>query len=173
MKMTMRTRMIIATLMLMVSMGMNAQIRVEYQTDSAKIAEYRERIGIDMTVPDFGTKKIDAKVMGTRLAGILEYLLENYTQGTYSRLIALMIGEQVEELQQAYFNIRKMKFVGATKKGNELTILMKVWPGKNTKDVKQGDLTIHFSDGVSESQSANELFTYMSRYVLAHERLNQ
>lgn len=70
MKMTMRTRMIIAALMLMVSMGMDAQIRVGYQTDSAKIAEYRERIGIDMMVPDFETKKIDAKVMGTHLATI-------------------------------------------------------------------------------------------------------
>lgn len=79
--------MIITTLMLMVSMGMDAQIRVGYQTDSAKIAEYRERIGIDMTVLDYETKKINAKVMGSRLAGILEYMLENYTQGTYSRLI--------------------------------------------------------------------------------------
>ena len=135
--------------------------------------EIREKIGLDMTVPDFSTKKIDAKVMGTRLAGILEYLLENYKQGTYERQIALMIGEQVEELKQAYFNIKKMKFVSATKKGNELTILMKVWPGKNTKDIKQADLTIHFNDGVSESQSANELFSYMSRYVQAHEKLNQ
>jgi len=71
MKMTMRIRMIIAALMLMVSMGMDAQIKVGYQTDSAKIAEYREKIGIDMTVPDFETKKIDAKVMGSRLAGYL------------------------------------------------------------------------------------------------------
>lgn len=63
----MRIRMIITTLMLMVSMGIDAQIRFGYQTDSAKIAEYRERIGIDMTVPDFETKKIDAKVMGPRL----------------------------------------------------------------------------------------------------------
>lgn len=100
--------------------------------------------------------------MGPRLAGILEYMLENYTQGTYSRLIALMIGEQVEELKQAYFNIKKMKFVSAKKKGDELTILMKVWPDKNTKDVKQADLAIHFSGGVSESQSANELFSYES-----------
>ena len=48
MKMTMRIRMIITALMLMVSMGMDAQIRVGYHTDSAKMAEYRERIGIDM-----------------------------------------------------------------------------------------------------------------------------
>ena len=169
----MRIRMIITALMLMVSMGMNAQIRVGYQTDSAKIAEYRERIGIDMTVPDFETKKIDAKVMGTRLAGILEYLLENYTQGTYDRLLTRMLGEQVEELKQAYFNIKKMKFVSASKKDNEITILMKVWPDKNTRNVKQVDLTIHFNDGVSESQIANELFSYMSRYVQAREKMNQ
>ena len=50
--------MILTALMLMVSMGMDAQIRVGYQTDTAKIAEYRERLGIDMTVPDFETKKI-------------------------------------------------------------------------------------------------------------------
>ena len=87
--------MIIATLMLMVSMGMDAQIKVGYQTDSAKIAEYRERIGIDMTVPDYETKKIDARVMGTRNAE------------------------------------------------------------------------------VSESQSANELFSYMSRYVQAREKLQK
>ncbi len=159
--------------MLMVSMGMDAQIRVGYQTDSAKIAEYRERIGIDMTVPDFETKKIDAKVMGPRLAGILEYLLENYKQGTYERQIALILGEQYEALKNNFFNIKKMKFVSASKKDNEITILMKVWPGKNTKDIKQADLTIHFNDGVSESQSANELFSYMSRYVQAREKLNQ
>ena len=176
MKMTMRIRLIITSLMLLLSATLSAQSH--HPSDigpqpSDRMAAYREAIGLDMTVPDFSTKKIDAKVMGTRLAGILEFLLENYTQGTYSRLIALMIGEQVEELKQAYFNIKKMKFVSATKKGNELTILMKVWPGKNTKDVKQVDLTIHFNNGVSESQTANELFSYMSRYVLAREQLNQ
>ena len=169
MKMTMRIRMIITSLMLLLSATLSAQSH----QPSDRMAAYREAIGLDMTVPDFSTKKIDAKVMGTRLAGILEYLLENYTQGTYSRLIALMIGEQVEELKQAYFNIKKMKFVSAVKKGNELSILMKVWPGKNTKDVKQVDLTIHFIDGVSESQTANELFSYMSRYVQAREKMNQ
>ena len=50
---------------------------------------------------------------------------------------------------------------------------MKVWSDKNSKDVKQVDLTFHFNDGVSESQSTNELFSYMSRYVQAREKLNQ
>lgn len=139
-------------------MGVNAQLRI-VQTDSAKIAEYRERIGIDMTVPDFETKKIDTKVMGTRLAGILGFLLDNHTQGTYERLLTQMLGEQVEELKQAYFNIKKMKFVSAAKKGNELSIFMKVWPDRNSRDVKQVDLTILFNDGVSNNRIINELFT--------------
>ena len=140
-------------------------------SDEAK-KEIREKIGLDMTVPDFSTKKIDAKVMGTRLAGILEYLLENYKQASYERQIALILGEQHEDLQNKFFNIKKMKFVSVSKKDNELSILMKVWPD-NTKDVKQADLTINFKDGVSESQTANELFSYMSRYVQAKEKLNQ
>lgn len=168
----MKIKLFITALMLMVSMGMEAQLR-NVLTDSAKIAEYREKIGIDMTVPDYETKKIDAHVMGPRLAGILEYLLQNYTQGTYERLLTWMLGEQVEELKQAYFNIKKMKYVGATKKGNELTILMKVCPDQNTRNVKQADLIIHFNNGVSECHSTNELFSYMSRYVQAHEKLNQ
>lgn len=97
--------------MLMVSMGMNAQIRVGYQTDSAKIAEYRERIGLDMTVPDFSTKKIDAKVMGPRLAGRLEYLLENFHQVIYESYFARILSEQHEALHNKYFDIKKMKLL--------------------------------------------------------------
>ncbi len=126
-----------------------------------------------MTVPDFETKKIDAKVMGTRLAGILEYLLENFHQVIYESCFARILSEQHEALHNKYFDIKKMMFISASKKDNEITILMKVWPDKNTANVKQADLTIHFYDGVSKSQSANELFSYMSRYVQAHEKMNQ
>ena len=126
-----------------------------------------------MTVPDFSTKKIDAKVMGSRLAGILEYLLENFHQVIYESYFARILSEQHEALHNKYFDIKKMKFISASKKDNELTILMKIWPDKNTSDVKQADLEFQFNDGVSESQSANELFTFMSRYVQARENFNQ
>ena len=49
----MRIRMIITALMLMVSMGMDAQIRVGYQTDTAKIAEYRSRRVIEMNTDEW------------------------------------------------------------------------------------------------------------------------
>ena len=136
---------------------------------SDRMAAYREAIGLDMTVPDFSTKKIDAKVMGTRLAGILEYLIENFHQGIYGRYYAKILGEQHEALQNKFFNIKKMKFVRAKKIGNEIIIYMKVWPTKNPTNVKQADLTVHFKDGIGDSRNSNDLFSSISRYVFARE----
>lgn len=162
--------------MLVVSLTLSAQSHqpsdIRHQP-SDRMAAYREAIGLDMTVPDFETKKIDAKVMGPRLAGILEYLLENYKQGTYERQIALILGEQHEALQNKFFNIKKMKFVSASKKGNDLSILVKVWPDKNAGDVKQADLELRFKAGISESRITNDMFSTVSRYVQAREKLNQ
>ena len=166
----MKVRMIITALMLMASMvGMAQSIPVT--TDSIRNAEYREKIGLDLTVPDFDTKKIDGKVMGTRLAGILEFMLENYHQGTYEKQITQMVKEQNEVLENLFFNIKKMKFVSSKKVGNEIIISMRVWPEKNEAKVKQTTLTIRFIDGITESLSSNDMFSSMSRYVQAREQL--
>lgn len=47
------------------------------QIDEKKMMEYREKIGLDYSMPDFNTSKIDAKVIGVRLAKILQSLEEN------------------------------------------------------------------------------------------------
>lgn len=166
----MRIKLIITALMLMASMvGMAQSIPVT--TDSIRNAEYREKIGLDMSVSDFDTKKIDGKVMGTRLAGILEFLLENYHQGTYEKQITSMVKEQNEALENAYFNIKKLKFVSAKKTGDEIIISMRIWPDKNEANVKQADFTIRFIDGITESRSSNDMFSSMSRYVQAREQV--
>ena len=51
---------IVIILMLTTSLSGFAQ-SLPVQSDSLKRAELREKIGLDMTVPDFETKKIDAK----------------------------------------------------------------------------------------------------------------
>lgn len=102
--------------MLLLSATLSAQ---SHQTSdlrlqpSDRMAAYREAIGLDMSVPDFSTKKIDAKVMGTRLAGILEYMLENCTQGTYSRLIALMKQTVLTNCNKCFwgFKFKKHKLI--------------------------------------------------------------
>ena len=109
--------------------------------------------------------------MGTRLAGILEFMLENYHQGTYEKQITQMVKDQNEALENTYFDIKKMAFVSAKKSGNEITIDMKVWPEKNEAKVKQADFTIQFKDGITNSLSSNDMFSSMSRYVQAREQL--
>lgn len=110
--------------------------------------------------------------MGKRLAGILDYLMENYHQGVYDRRLGQIASEQNEALENVYFQLKKMKFVNAVKKGNEITILMYCDLQKNAANVKQTGLVFHFKDGISESMKVNDLFSYVNHYVQARETIN-
>lgn len=55
--------------------------------------------------------------------------------------------------------------------GNEISVKYKIWLGENPKKIKQTFVSFHFIDGVSESKTVNEMFSYMSRYVQAREQL--
>ena len=95
----------IAILMMLVSLSAYAQ-NYPALTDSMRLAEYRTEIGLDMSIPDFNTKKIDSKVMGTRLAGILDYMMDNYHQTVYNRKISQILKEQVECLEKLEFDLK-------------------------------------------------------------------
>ena len=140
-------------------------------TDSERNAEYKKTIGLDTTIPDFDTNKIDTQVMGPRLANLLNYLLENYHQESYELQIAQILSKQNENLQHLYYKIKKMQFANASKQGDIMTVTMNVWPDKNQANVNQTDLIFRFVDGVSDDQATNALFSYMSYYVEAREAL--
>lgn len=152
---------ILTTLLLMVSL-MGAVQPIAAQNEAARRAEFKEKIGLDMSVPDFNTQKIDAKVMGKRLAGILDFLMENYRQGFYDRKLGLIASEQNEALENVYVQINKLKFLNAVKRGDEITISMRIDLHKNAANVKRADISFHFVDGVSESDKVNEWFAYIS-----------
>lgn len=160
----MKKQILILLLLFIGTMNAFPQLRT-VGTDSERIAEYKKAIGLDTTIPDFDTNKIDAQVMGSRLANLLNYLLENYNQGSYELQITQILGEQNESLQHLYYKIKKMQFANASKQGDIMTVLMHVWPDKNKADVDQADLMFRFVDGVSDDQTTNALFSYMSRYV--------
>lgn len=166
----MKKQLLILLLLFIGTMSVYSQIRT-VASDSERNAEYKKAIGLDTTIPDFDTNKIDAKVMGSRLANLLNYLLENYDQDSYELQIVQILGEQNESLQHLYYKIKKMQFANASKQGDVMAILMHVWPDKNIADVNQADLTFRFVDGVSDNQATNALFSYMSRYVDAQEAL--
>ena len=160
-------------LMLVCTLSASAQLSIGVQTDSARMAEYREQIGLDMSVPDFEVKKIDEAKMGTRLTNLLRFFEENYSQGSYNRWITSVLREQNEDFEYVYPEVTKIKMEGVSKTGNEITIKYKIWLRDNPKKIKQTLVNFHFIDGASESKIVNELFSYMSRYVQAREQLNK
>lgn len=158
-------------MMLGCTVGAVAQVRANVEADSARIAENLEQIGLDMSVPDFEVKKIDDAKMGTRLANLLRYFEENYSQGSYSRWIISVLREQNDDFENIYPEVTKIKLEIASKTGNEIAVKYKIWLGENPKQIKQTLISFHFVDGVSESKTTNEMFSYMSRYVQAKEQL--
>ena len=160
----MKKQILIILLLFIGTVNVYSQLRT-VGSDSERHAEYQKAIGLDTTIPDFDTNKIDAQVMGSRLANLLNYLLENYNQGTYELQIAQILGEQNESLQHLYYKIKKIQFAHASKQGDIITVTMNVWLDKNQADVSQADLVFRFVDGASDNQATNALFSYMSRYV--------
>ena len=130
---------------------------------SDRMAKYREAIGLDCSMPDYTTSKIDAKVMGPRLAKILESLCANYTQPNYLGLLSVIQSSQVEGLH--YGRIKSMKLENATKQGSELTIRFNTDLEPNRLNLKKSQLVFHFVDGVSEDTATNDFFCMLCRYI--------
>ncbi len=146
-------------------------MREPQQADDAQRAKYKQEIGLDMSVPDYQTKRINPKVMGPRLAGILNYIMENYHQRIYDNRISLILGEQNDALKNLYPRAKKMKFISAVKRADKLTVTIRVRLDKNAANVKQSDMILHFIDGVSDSQKVNDFFSDVSKFVQAREEL--
>ena len=144
-------------------MDMSAQLWVGYRSDSVKIAEYREEIGLDYSMPDYSIKKIDVKVMGPRLAKLLESLCTNYTQPPYLGTLSVIQSGQIEDLD--YVRIKSMKLGDVTKTGNELTIRYNTTLEHNKLNLKKTQLVFHFVDGVSEDIATNDFFCVLCRYI--------
>ena len=157
----------------MVSMIASAQIWVGYKSDSVRIAEYREKIGLDYSLPDYTVTSIDEKKIGSHLANILRYYEEVNDQNMYKRKIATILAEQNEAFEYTSPEFIKQKLVKIEKSANEITVVYKLWLDKNPANLKQVDIHYHFKDGVSESNTVNDMFSHMSYYVQAREQLNK
>lgn len=140
------------------------------QTDSARMAGYREKIGLDLSIPDFECKKIDEAKIGTRLANLLRYFEEIQKQGYFARCVTSILADQYEEFRSEFLGISKVKLQKVSKTANEITIIYKVWLEANSSNIKQTEVLFHFTDGVSENKNVNELFSNMSSYVQAREK---
>lgn len=157
----MTTKLIFSFLLALITMSTPAQ--TTNLNEGQKTEELRQQIGIDYSMPDFDTKKIDGKVIGVRLAKMLQILHDNYIDNVYRMRLSNILCEQNDKLRFA--SIEKYKITRITKTGDVIAIRMKVWLDKKSSEVKSAELIITFNKGVSENHKVNDLFTDLRRYI--------
>lgn len=157
-----RTKIILTILLLMTTVMVSAQ-GVSTSSDAERKEIAKKTLALDYSMPDYSIKKIDAKVMGTRLTKILESVCTNYTQPRYLSSLCLIQSKQVEGLN--YGSIKSMKLENVTKTGNELTIRFNTILEPNNLNLKKSQLVFHFVDGVSEDMATNDFFCTLCRYL--------
>lgn len=148
---------------MLMACAFGAQAQTAMHQEDPKVVQMRKDIGIDYSMPDFKTKKIDGAVIGTHLAGMLNLLQKYYNDGTYNWKLAAIVKEQKGMVSQV--SIDKLKINEVSKVGDRIIVKMNTKLSKNSEGIKNADIVILFDKGVSESQTANSLFSYLSRYV--------
>lgn len=123
----------------------------------------REKLALDYSMPDYSIKKIDAKVMGSRLAKILESLCANYHQPHYLGMLNVIQSSQVDGLN--YGRVKNIKLENVTKKDNEITICFNTTLESNSLNLKNSQLLFRFVDGVSEDTVTNDFYCSLCRYI--------
>ena len=134
-----------------------------------KEEKIRRQIDIDMSVPDYKTTKIDQKVMGWRLAKMIEALLSNYQQSTYNRRISSIRYEQTEDPRIRFAETDKLTFISAEKKDSIIVLKWHTYTKLETKEKVNYDIIMRFVNGVSDSESVSNLFAEISRYIRPDE----
>lgn len=83
----MKIQLILALLMLS-ALSISAQ--TTRQSDDARTVELRQELGIDYSMPDFSTSRIDGKVIGERLAKMLQQLQSKYDDCVLNQSLSLI-----------------------------------------------------------------------------------
>ena len=126
-------------------------------------SEYRQKIGIDYSMPDFSTSSLDESVIGTRLAKMLKVLEKNKSNFIFYNYLGSIQAEQIDGLD--YCSVKSYKIENVSKHGDVINIKVKTKLNPNAKKIKTADLIISFKQGISDSQAANDLFSDLTGYI--------
>lgn len=75
--------------------------------DDKNAIELRQKLNIDYSLPDFSTSKLDGKVIGTRLALMLQRLQANYSDAVINQYLSKLVCEQNDGLN--YVTIENLR----------------------------------------------------------------
>ena len=145
----------------------------EWTGKETKEEAWRKMIDIDNNVPDFKTKKIDQKVMGWKLAKMIDFIQKTYNQGSYNRTLSNIRYELTEDPRIRFSNIDKMELVSAEKEDSIISLKWKTFTKLNKKEKVYHNIIMTFVNGVSDSEAINNLFSDIARYIKPDEEENE
>lgn len=143
--------------------ALTLQAQNNNQEEDVQVAWTRNRIGIDYSIPDFSTKRIDASIIGDHLADMLSLLRSQYKESAYYRRLISIMRERQDFLRTP--EIKKFVITGITKKGDVIPVQTKYTLTKNDVGIETLDIPFVFDKGVSESYSVNSLFEALSKDI--------
>ena len=120
MEMTMRIRMIITMLLLIATVVVSAQ-GLKTNVDEDRKTEVRKTLALDYTMPDYSISKVNAKVMGQRLADIMNKFQEMTQSQTMMGTISVIQAQQIDGM--IYCAVKKVKLNKVVKQDNTITII--------------------------------------------------
>lgn len=141
----------------------SAQSRFTQDHEPERIEKYKQTFKLDYSMPDYTTSKIDAKVMGPRLANILDKISQMCKLESNLNHLARVQARQIDGL--SYCKIKKLQLKDVTKHGNEITVVLNTTLDSNAKNIKNTLLTFRFVNGVSDDNATNDYFSGICRYI--------
>lgn len=164
----------IICVLLTVALSVSAQFRYRHTTyeqqQEQRRQAIRDAINFDYSVPDYNVSRPDEKVMGWRLAKMLLYLEDNYTQWQHNRRLSMIRNVQMGEVSVSYHPIDKIKTLNIQKQDSVITIKINTFSkGEKKRDDVNFDITISFTNNLSDDDTANSLFSDIGRYIRKNE----
>ena len=156
-------KLLLITLLLLGLTTMHAQSRFTQDHEPERIENYKQTLKLDYSMPDYTISKIDAKVMGPRLANILDKIFEMCKLESNLDRLARIQARQIDGL--SYCKIKKFQLKEVTKHGNEITVVLNTTLDSNAKNIKNTLLTFKFVNGVSDDNATNDYFSGICRYI--------
>ena len=148
--------------MLMATAVVSAQ-GLKTNVDEDRKADIRKTLALDYSIPDYSTSKPNPKVMGQRLADILNKFQEMTQSQTIMGTLSVIQAQQIDGW--VYCAVKKIKLHNVEKSGNQITISYNTELDKNQKNLKKVQLVFKFVDGVSDDMATNNIFTNVCRYI--------
>ena len=145
------------------TVSVSAQSTWGNTSDDQYNTEVRQKLNLDYSMPDYQTGKIDPKVMGPRLASILQELVAKYKRSDYLSILSMIQADQIDGLD--YCTIEKLRLENVTKSGNTITIRFKATLAKNPLGLKKSNSILTFIDGVSPDKQVNSFFSNICNYM--------